>query len=130
MPNSLKPRICRRCGKPITGYFCTCRRRKSGKAHSASSGGGRRGGNGGGVPLSPASTACALPVPLWESDPARFWGEMVQRVRTAVNASGGRLIVADLGRSSRTFPLEDVREHVERFWIFPMEPQRESDPRQ
>jgi len=124
MPSSLKPRICHRCGKPITGYFCTCRRHKSTKSHAASTG-GRRGGNrfdklSVRAPLAPATAAaCVLPIPLWESDPKRFWGEMVQRVRTAVNVAGDRFIVAEFGRSTKTFPMEDVREHVKQFWIFP-----------
>lgn len=68
------------------------------------------------------SLSCSSPVspsliPLWESNPDEFWGKQVERVRTAHNASGDQFVIADFGNISKLFPLGDVREFVERFWI-------------
>ncbi len=108
-------RTCHRCGHQFTGHFCPCRRHSKSSASSARS--SRR--TSASRTVLPASTGpvSASLVPLWESDPDRFWGERVDRVRTAHNIAGDQFIIADFGNTSKLFLRGDVIEAVKKFWI-------------
>lgn len=119
MSQSTSTRTCHRCGKQFTGHFCPCRRHKSqstsGRSSCSRSGASRS-------LFSSSSSPTATIIPLWESDPDRFWDKQVDRVRTARNVQGDEFIVAYFGNTSKMFPLADVLSAVEKFWIVRPEP--------
>ena len=107
-----KPRICHKCGKPIAGYFCPCRRRRATSSRTRSSGGGRS-GSARRAPVSLSfSGASAQAVPMWESNPSRFWGEVVERVRIGRAADGTQYATAIWPGHVKTFLLDDVQAYV------------------
>jgi hypothetical protein len=63
-----------------------------------------------------SSPVTASFVPLWESDPDQFWGEVVRRVTVGRNADGQQFVTASWRGRTATFPLADVREHVEKYF--------------
>lgn len=113
-------RTCHRCGRQFTGHFCPCRRHKSSSSSGQSS--GRRSNASRTVFLSSSSAPTVTIIPLWESDPDRFWGTQVYQVRRCHNAGGDQFILAYFGNSFKMFPLADVCDQVEKFWIIRPEP--------
>ncbi|RPI64769.1 MAG: hypothetical protein EHM48_00125 [Planctomycetaceae bacterium] len=111
-----KPRICHRCGKPITGYFCPCRRRRSTSSRTRSSGGGRS-GSARRAPVSPSfSGASAQAVPMWESNPDRFWSQVVETVRMSHASDGTRFATAIWPGHEQTFVLNEVAPLLARYF--------------
>lgn len=107
-----KPRICHKCGKPIAGYFCPCRRRRATSSRTRSSGGGHSGSARRSLVNPSFISALSQAVPMWESNPDRFWSQVVERVRTGRAADGTQYATAVWHGHEKTFLLDDVQAFI------------------
>ena len=116
---SAKPKTCHKCSKMYTGWRCPRCYRKAGKASGGSRSAGRRFGMAGAQHGLSLASATPAPAPIWEADPIKFWRDVVESVRLDHNAGGQQFIMARWNKCSHTFPLDDVRDILTRYYVLP-----------
>jgi hypothetical protein len=109
-------RHCHKCHRAYRAWRCPwCYGKSHGRSSSSARSSASRPAS---IVMASSSPIIANLLPIWETDPARFWGQIVEVVRPGHTADGYQFLTAVWNgeRNVHTFALDDVIEHASQFW--------------